>query len=184
MLRAGFMSGICAAVAILAGGCSNATPPSLPSLSEITGTVSEAPVVGAPTEVYARVARGAMACWFGTSGPLRVNYVYHAEAAPAGQGGNAEILIHERDRTKDTQKGDKAFRVGIAKDGEATSLAVENVKLPDALAKSMEADVRRWGAGSIGCAAGDKGWEPRSPEAEETTKSKKPKAPAKKTGGA
>jgi len=184
MLRAGITSAICAAVAILAGGCSNASPPSLPSLSEITGTVSEAPVVGAPTEVYSRVARGAMACWFGTSGPLKANYVYHAEAEPAGQGGKAEILIHERDRSKDTQKGDKAFRVGIAKDGEGTALAVENMKLPDAMAKSMEADVRRWGAGSIGCAAGDKGWELRPPEAEDAAKPKKPKAPAKKTGGA
>jgi hypothetical protein len=184
MLRAGFWSGICAAAAILAGGCSNASPPSLPSLSDITGTVSEAPVVGDPTEVYSRVARGAMACWFGTAGPLKADYVYHAEAEPAGLGGKAEILIHERDRTKDTQKGEKAFRIGIAKDGEATSLVVENVKLPEPLAKSMEAHVRRWGSGSIGCAAGDKGWELRSPEAEEGLKTKKAKAPAKKTGGA
>jgi hypothetical protein len=184
MLRAGFMCASCGAVAILAAGCSNATPPSLPSLSEITGTVSEAPVVGDPTEVYSRVARGAMACWFGNSGPLKTSYVYHAEAEPAGQGGKAEILIHERDRTKDTQKGEKAFRIAIAKDGEATSLAVENVRLPEPLAKSMEADVRRWGAGSIGCAAGDKGWELRSPEAEETPKTKTAKPTAKKAGGA
>jgi hypothetical protein len=186
MLRAGFWSSnICAAAAaILAGGCSNASPPSLPSLSDITGTVSEGPVVGDPTEVYSRVARGAMACWFGTAGPLKADYVYHAEAEPAGLGGKAEILIHERDRSKDTQKGEKAFRVGIAKEGEATSLTVENFKLPGPMAKSMEADVRRWGAGSIGCVAGDKGWELRSPEAEEAPKAKKAKTPAKKTGGA
>ena len=184
MLRAGFISANAAAM-LLAGGCSNATAPTLPPLSEITGTVSEAPVVGAPTEVYARVARGAMACWFGTSGPLKAGYVYHAEAQPAAQGGKAEIIIHERDRTIDTQKGPKAFRVAIAKEGEATSLAVENMKLPEPLAKTMEADVRRWGAGSIGCAAGDKGeagWEPRAPEGEAPPTTKKAKATPKKNG--
>ncbi len=183
MPRPGFISASAGAAAmLLAGGCSNATPPTLPSLSEITGTVSEAPVVGAPTEVYARVARGAMACWFGTAGPLRANYVYHAEAEPAAQGGKAEIIIHERDRTSDNPKGLTAFRVGIVKDGETTSLAVENIKLPEPLAKSMEGDVRRWGAGSIGCAEGDKGWEPRGPEAETPPKAKKAK-PAPKKGG-
>jgi hypothetical protein len=183
MLRPGFINASAGAAAMaLAGGCSNAAAPTLPSLSEITGTVSEAPVVGAPTEVYARVARGAMACWFGTSGPLKANYVYHADAEPAAQGGKAEIIIHERDRTSDNPKGLKVFRVGITKEGEATSLAVENIKLPEPLAKSMEADVRRWGAGSIGCAEGDKGWEPKAPEAEVRPKEKKAKAPAKKTG--
>ena len=177
MLRAGFINASAAAM-LLAGGCSNATVPTLPSLSELTGTVSEAPVVGAPTEVYARVARGAMACWFGTSGPLKAAYIYHAEAEPAAQGGKAEIIIHERDRTIDTQKGAKAFRVAITKEGEVTSLAVENMKLPEPLAKSMEADVRRWGAGSIGCAAGDKGeagWEPQSPRAKPYRRQKKPR---------
>jgi hypothetical protein len=183
MLRPGFISAsLSAAAMLLAGGCSNAAPPTLPSLSEITGIVSEAPVVGAPTEVYARVARGAMACWFGTSGPLKTNYIYHAEAEPAAQGGKAEIIIHERDRTSDNPKGPKAFRVGIAKEGESTSLAVENINLPEPLAKSMEADVRRWGAGSIGCAEGDKGWEPRSPEAEAPPKTKKAKTLPKKSG--
>ncbi len=185
MLRPRFISAsVGAAAMLLAGGCSNATPPKLPSLSEITGTVSEAPVVGAPTEVYARVARGAMACWFGTSGPLKADYIYHAEAEPAAQGGKAEIIIHERNRTPaDNPKGPQAFKVDISKDGEATSLAVENIKLPEPLAKSMEADVRRWGAGSIGCTEGDEGWEPRAPEAEAPAKAKKAKAAPKKAGG-
>jgi hypothetical protein len=184
MLRPAFISAVIGTAAmLLAGGCSNATPPKLPSLAEITGTVSEAPVVGAPTEVYERVGRGAMACWFGTSGPLKANYVYHAEAESAAQGGKAEIVIHERDRTViDNPKGPQAFKIGIAKDGEATSVAVENIKLPEPMGKSMEADVRRWAAGSIGCSEGDKGWEPKPPEAEAPLKAKKSKAPAKKGG--
>ena len=60
---------------------------------------------------------------------------------------------------------------------------MENIKLPEPLAKSMEADVRRWAAGSIGCAEGDKGWEPRAPEAEAPPKAEKAKAAPKKGGG-
>ena len=121
-------------------------------MPQITGTVSEAPIVGAPTEVYARVARGAMACWFGTSGPLKANYIYHAEAEPAAQGGKAEIIIHERDRTSDNPQGPARLPRRHPPGWRGHVLAVENMKLPEPLAKSMEADVRRWGAGAIGCA--------------------------------
>ena len=157
---------------------------SLPS--ELTGTVSEAPVVGAPTEVYARVARGAMACWFGTSGPLKAGYVYHAEAEPAAQGGKAEIIIHERDRTIDNPKGCEGLSASLSpRRARPPPWLVENMKLPEPLAKSMEADVRRWGAGSIGCAAGDKGeagWEPQAPEGEALPTTAKSKATPKKNG--
>ncbi len=78
--------GLAALPALIVGGCSGATPPSLPSLPELTGTITEAPIVGSPTEVYERIARGVLSCWFGTNGPLKANYVYHAEAEPAGEG--------------------------------------------------------------------------------------------------
>lgn len=142
----------------------------LPTLPEITEalSVSEADVVGSPTEVYARVARGAMACWFGTSGPLKANYVYHAEAEPASQGGKSEIVIHERDRTSENPRGLRAFRISIAQDGETVGLSIENLKLPGQLAKSMDKDVRRWAAGAIGCSEGGNQWSPRAPAAPET----------------
>jgi hypothetical protein len=178
MLRPGVICvGLSAAAGLLAGGCSGTTPLSLPALPQITGTVSEAPIVGPPTEVYARVARGAMACWFGTSGPLKTDYVYHAEAEPASQGGKAEIVIHERDRTSDNPRGLRAYRVAITPDGESSTLAVENLKLPEQLAKSMEADVRRWGSGAIGCSDADSDWSPNKPEP-----APQPKKPAKKNG--
>lgn len=105
-----------------------------------------------------------MACWFGTSGPLKADYVYHAEAAPASQGGKAEIVIHERDRTSDNPRGLRAYRIAITPNGEASNVAVENLKLPEPLAKSMEADVRRWGSGAIGCSDADSDWSPNKPE--------------------
>lgn len=140
-----------AAWALLAGGCSGVTQPTLPSLNELTPSES-AVVVGSPTEVYERIARGALACWFGPSGPLKANYVYHAQAEPAAKGGNAEIVVHERDRLSDNPKGLRAWRLAIAREKETTTLAFENAKLTEAIARGLEADARRWASGAIGCA--------------------------------
>lgn len=161
--------GLVGLAAVPNGGCSGGPMPSLP---ELTGSLSESSIVGTPTEVYERIARGAIACWFGTGGPLKREYVYDAEAAPPSQGGRAEISIHERNRKYDTPKGPRAFRITIAPEKEQTTLAFENVTLADPLALSLEADARRWGAGAIGCTAtATNGWsesatEPSSPPAE------------------
>jgi len=160
MPRSAFSSvGIAAAglAALVTGGCSGAGQPSLPSLPQLTGTITEAPFVGSPTEVYERVARGALACWFGTAGPLKIGYVYHADADPPGKGGRAEIVIHERDRQSETPKGLKAYRIVITPEGEGTTLMTENLKLTEARAASMETDARRWAAGAFGCAAAESG---------------------------
>src|SRR5262245_39113927 len=110
MLRTALLS-LATSPSLIFGGCSGVNPPSLPSLPQLTGTVTEAPIVGSPTEVYERIARGALACWFGASGPLKANYIYHAEAEPPGKGGKAEIVIHERDRISDNPKGPRAYRI-------------------------------------------------------------------------
>lgn len=167
MARLGLTSRSLGVVAsLLVGACSNASAPTLPTLPDIAEALSlhEDEVVGSPTQVYARVARGALACWFGTAGPLKANYIYHAAAAPASQGGKSEIVIHERDRTSENPRGLRAFRVAIAPKGETASVAIENLKLPDPLATSMDADVRRWAAGGIGCTKGGEGWSPQMPE--------------------
>ena len=151
------LTGLAALFSLLVGGCSG-NAPSLPALPQLTGTVTEAPIVGSPTEVYERVARGAMSCWFGTNGPLKADYVYHAEAEPAGKGGKAEIVIHERDRRPtENPKGLRAYRVAITPEDGQTTLVFENLKLPEPIAKAMEADARRWGTGALGCADMDRG---------------------------
>jgi hypothetical protein len=120
-------------------------------------------VVGSPTQVYSRLARGAMACWFGHSGPLKADYVYHAQAEPASHGGKAQIVIHERDRQSENPRGLRAFRVSITPEGETASVSIENLNLPEPLASSMRHDVRRWAAGGIGCTAGGDQWAPQPP---------------------
>lgn len=164
--RLGRLSAGLALAALVAGGCETASPlPALPDIAEAL-SLNDDEVVGSPTEVYMRIARGAMACWFGSSGPLKLNYVYHAEAQPAAKGGKSEIVIHERDRKSDNQKGLRAFRVQIKPSGESADVAVENLKLEGALATEMEADVRRWASGAIGCKPPDGEWSPEAPEDE------------------
>lgn len=154
---------LAAAATAATSGCSG-NGSSLPSLPELTGTVSETPIVGSPTEVYERIARGALTCWFGASGPLKANYVYHAEADPPGKGGKAEIIVHERDRLSSNPKGVRAYRIAITPENESTTLLFENLKMPEAMAKTMEADARRWGAGAIGCQETQtEGWSENAP---------------------
>lgn len=158
------IAGLGALVAAVSGGCSG-NGLSLPSLPELTGTLSEATIVGTPTEVYERIARGALGCWFGASGPLKAEYVYHAEADPPGKGGKAEISIHERNRLSDNPKGQRAYRIAIELEKESTALTFENIKMPEARAQAMEADARRWGSGAIGCAeAQSGGWSENTPQ--------------------
>jgi hypothetical protein len=146
---------VIAAAALLIGGCSGA---SLPSLSEVAEAFSPYPVVGPPTDIYARIARGALHCWFGTAGPLKAKYVYHGEADPPAKGGKAEIVIHERDNSKETLRGAPAFHVVIVPDADASKVTVENLILSKPMGAAMEHDVRRWSAGEIECNSADKGW--------------------------
>lgn len=164
MLRSGLIRASFATLSTAVAACSGASVPSLPSLPEIAEALTPWPVVGPPTDIYARVARGALSCWFGSAGPLKADYVYHAEAQPASQGGKAEIVIHERDRSSETLRGVRAFRIAIVPDGEASAITMENLKLPAPLAKSMEADVRRWAAGAVGCRPAKEDWAPHAPE--------------------
>lgn len=177
MLRTGLISSSASTMVCLAlGGCSGA---SLPELApEGTGTVHEAPIVGTSTNTYARVARGALACWFGKAGPLKDTYVYHANAEPPSKGGKAKIVIHERESSAENPRGLRAFRISIVPDGESSKIAIENLKLPEPLGTSMEDDVHRWARGGIGCADsnGNGEWAPERPK-----KNKKPSG--KKRGG-
>jgi hypothetical protein len=160
------------ACAATLGGCANAGTdtagtlaptlalPKMPDLSAVAamgnGLSADKPV-GTATEIYARVARGANTCWFvgsgpGQAGPLKKDYIYHAEADAPSRGGKAEIVIHNRDVGQPNPRGPKAYRINIDPDGEAASLKTENLKMPDAIGAAMTADVNRWAKGDQGCA--------------------------------
>lgn len=176
-MRSGLLgAGIVAAGSLLGAGCSSDSAPKLPALSDITGTLSPASaVVGPPTEIYARIARGAMACWFGPEGPLKAGYIFHGEAAPPSRGGKALIIIHERDPNSDNPKGLRAYRIHIVPSGDTSEVSVENLKLPEPLAQTMESDAHRWAEGAVGCA--DKGdeWDTQRPNDDQHAPERAPK---------
>ncbi len=130
---------------------------SLPNLPTLNSNAVAAPPsieapVGSPTEIYSRVAQGAVGCWFGTKGPLKKEYIYHAEADAPSRGGKAEITIHVRDMTQPNPRGAKAYKVKIEPKDETATVATENLKMPEAFATAMTADVGRWAHGDTGCA--------------------------------
>lgn len=129
--------------------------PQLPDMAAVASIVppaAEAPA-GSATELYTRIARGAVGCWFGSSGGLKQAYIYHAEADAPSRGGRAEIVVHERDLSQPNPRGAKAFKVRIEpKDETSAAVSSENLKMPEALGAAMTADVDRWARGEQGCA--------------------------------
>jgi hypothetical protein len=135
-------SAFCVALA----GCSSATLPTLP-LPSLSAAYQQP-----PSEIYARIARGALGCWFAASGPLKRTHIFHADVAPPSDNAGAEIVIHERDNTTgQNPRAIRAYRIAITRAPEGTFVASENLKLPAALATRMEGDINRWAKGQAGC---------------------------------
>ena len=161
-------------LALSAAGCASVNEPSslnlpeMPSLANVSaiGASNSERVSNSPTQLYARIGRGAMACWFGANGPLKLGYIYHAEAEPASRGGKAEIVIHARELGQPNPRGPKAYRVNIVPVGETASVQPENLRMPEAVGAAMTADVERWSKGESACSsqavAGS--WSPQAPE--------------------
>lgn len=161
------------------------TAPPPPAAAEDSGTMASIKamlpkgeqIVGTPTELYTRIARGALTCWFGASGPLKSTYMYHAEAAPPSQGGRSEIIIRIKDKDAADPRSLRAYRVTIAAGETGSVLETENVKIPEPLATSLGADVRRWAADDEGCSAapasGDWSAGAKPPAAEKSPKTAK-----------
>ena len=112
-----------------------------------------------PVEIYSRIARGALRCWFGTEGSLKKTHVFHADVAPAATNGGADIALYERDKSGQTPHAIRAYRIAIARSGEGSSVQSENYRMPDSVAHDMGADIGRWGQGQEGCSVvGLGGW--------------------------
>jgi hypothetical protein len=126
--------------------CSSASLPTLPKLELPVSAYKEE-----PSEIYSRIARGAMACWFAPSGPLKQTHVFHADVAPPSDNAGAEIVIHERDRAAPSPLSLRAYKILISRTPEGTTVAEHNFKLPEPLAKTMADDIRRWAGGSLDC---------------------------------
>jgi hypothetical protein len=156
------------------GACSQSGLPTLPTMppstqSSITptqletGAVSALPAApaaevvsiaaGTPTDIYARVASGALRCWFGANGPLKATHIFNAEAAPPSDGGVAEIVVHERDPSSRDPRGTRAFRVAFVGRGGSVEVGISLLKIGAPMSELMVKDVETWAQGGSGCNA-------------------------------
>lgn len=142
-------------LAVLAGACSQGTPlpklPELPRLPELGAPNEPGRVAGAVSDVYTRIARGAMACWFGADGALKGSHIFHAEVDPPSRGGAAEVAVHRIEPDQPTPWGRRVFRVRLDPVDEATAIAIESTAMPGDVAGRMRADVFQWAAGKPAC---------------------------------
>jgi hypothetical protein len=106
---------------------------------------------GTPTGVFAQVARGALGCWFAANGPLKASHVYRAEAEPPAKGGDAEIVIFERDVSLRDQRGTRAYRISFDSEGGGVRVTATALKFEPKLTEAMARDVGTWAKGGSGC---------------------------------
>lgn len=103
------------------------------------------------TETYARIARGANKCWFGGQGRYAVSHVLYAEVAPPTNGGEAEVVVHERDRQAERPWGARAFRIVLTGGSASTTIDTENFRMTEGDAERMRREVHRWASGGTDC---------------------------------
>lgn len=141
---------------------------------------SEPAFDGSREEIYSRLARGMLGCWFGANGLLKPTHIFHADLPPADKGGTAEIVIHERDQLSGNPRGLKSMRILLVPRSEtSTGLQFETVRFPGETGDKMRASVKRWAAGKTECDAPTQaGWQPVAQT--KPTPPSKPKAPENK----
>jgi len=151
-------------VAVVGGGCT-AVPLTLPATTAAL-TPSPHPVLPrseSPVEVYSRVARGALRCWFGPEGSLKKTHVFHAKVEPPANGGTADIGVHTREAGS-SHGVLRAFGVTITPSESGSVVEAQNFRFPDPQATIMIADVRRWASGKDECSiVGTGGWDAAQP---------------------
>lgn len=171
------------AVSVLAG-CTSSGLPLLPPPTQTVPEPSSLPaaeerslaVAGSPTEIYAQLARGMHGCWFGATGPLRQSHIFHAEAEPSAKGGEAEIVLQERDVTLRDQRGTRAYRVRIVGEPPGVRVTATAHKMPAQYVPVMGKDVEVWAKGGTGCQLAALFPPPPPPKDEKAAKKKvKPK---------
>jgi hypothetical protein len=106
---------------------------------------------GNATDVYIRIARGALGCWFAANGRLKETHIFYAEAAPSTSGGDGEIVIHERDPSQPSPRGVKVFRIRLINESGGTRVVVDGRKLPADVLDKMKTDVEVWAHEGTGC---------------------------------
>lgn len=137
---------------------------SLPGLGSLPDLGTPTPrIFGTPTEIYTRIARGAVTCWFGAHGSLKSTHVYSAVAKPPSKGGQARILIHKKDNALRDKRGMRAYAIDIVPEGKTAKLEIQNAQMGEPRGTELAQDARRWASGQEGCVSKPVavGWDPQ-----------------------
>ncbi|MGE0628041.1 MAG: hypothetical protein AB7O43_09485 [Hyphomicrobiaceae bacterium] len=131
-------------------------PSSLVKLEAVSLVAEPQSFSASSAEIYSRIAKGAMLCWFGAGGRLRDAYVFQASTTPAADGGGAEIVVHERAVNQPKPWGYRAYRIVLNETsgvtgGANTRIEIENLRMPDAMAQQMRHEVFRWASQNYSC---------------------------------
>jgi hypothetical protein len=148
------LAGACASNGLpsVAGGAAQIETSAAGSADRVAEAYEQATTVsGDPTALYTEVARGIHACWFGAGGPLVSTHVFRAEAQSPTKGGQAEIIIHERDVALTDQRGPQALRIAFENNGGVVRVATRVLKVPPGYGEPMTRDVETWAKGGSGC---------------------------------
>lgn len=121
------------------------------SLPATLGSAPSSTHAEPPVEIYSRIARSALICWFGAQGGLKKSHIFHADVAPDSAGGGAEIIVHERDDTAENPRSFRAYRIAIAPAAGGSEVAAQNLRMPVDVGREMGADVIRWAKGKPEC---------------------------------
>lgn len=140
-----------AVAALLAGGCSGGEGPSSLMTASLAAASGSGVHAAPPTEVYSRIARGALKCWFGPNGAMKATHVFHADAESPVKGGAAEIVVFARDQGNQNPRGLRALRIVIGPAGEGAHVGVEILRPGGPIGDGARADVARWAGGSSVC---------------------------------
>lgn len=149
------------------------------ALASVAGAFAPSATVHAepPVEVYSRVARGILGCWFGPVGGMRRSHIFHADVAPEHKGGESEIVLHVREESgAPSPRALRAYRVSISRMGDGSRAVAENLRFPEAMGAAMQADVARWAHGRGGCSDAVVSKAPEPPPAKAERKAERKKA--------
>jgi hypothetical protein len=155
------------ATAMLLTGCAGGFEPLQLATTGSLPIFSEPGHPGSPPDVYARVARGMLACWFAGADGLRKTHIFNGDVPPPATGEQAEIVVHERDARADNPRGLAALRVSfVPRSATRTDVLVTTPRFIGAEGRVMKAAIERWAAGDPACdKAKHDAWSPAGSEA-------------------
>ncbi|MEZ5853787.1 MAG: hypothetical protein R3D67_03200 [Hyphomicrobiaceae bacterium] len=167
--------------ALAVSGCSSESL-QLPKMAQFTQPLGGATAISMqvsepPIDVYSKIARGALRCWFGVEGALKATHTFHARAEPESKGGAAQILVQTRAPDDPNHGALTAYRITIAPAPGGAQVDAENARFSKQQGEIMTGDVKNWLAGADNCTVmGSGGWGAAAPAAEPVKNAEKPKA--------